>query len=337
MDIWEDIEKLIENYEHLGIGQQVDYDKFYLYSIITHSTAIEGSTITEVENQLLFDEGLVSKGKNINEYLMNLDLKAAYEASISMAKRQTPITVEWLKDMAALVMKSTGSIYKTALGEFSSAKGDLRLVNVSAGIGGASYMDFHKVPIRLQLLCNELNDRRKSIDYADKKAQYELSFDAHYLLVTIHPWVDGNGRMARLLMNHLQFEYGLIPTKILKEDKSDYIQALIDTRRDENLQIFRDFMFKTLKRNLQQDIRSFVESQNEVGRKDKNSREKTKNSREKILELLRENPKLTTAGLAQALGITAKGVEKQLAHLKREGMLRRIGPDKGGHWEVVDL
>ena len=198
-------------------------------------------------------------------------------------------------------------------------------------------MDFHKVPNRLQNFCNTLNDKRKNISKEDKKSQYELSFDAHYALVTIHPWVDGNGRMARLLMNHLQFEYGLIPTKILKEDKSEYIQALIDTRRDENLQIFRDFMFKTLRKNLQQDIQSFVDSQNEVGRKSTNSREKNKGSREKILEMLRENPKLTTAGLAQAVDISSKGVEKQLAHLKREGLLRRIGPDKGGHWEVVDL
>jgi len=89
--------------------------------------------------------------------------------------------------------------------------------------------------------------------------------------------------------------------------------------------------------HLQQDIQSFVDSQNEVGRKILNSREKNKNSREKILELLRENPKLTTVGLAQEVGISSKGVEKQLAHLKREGLLRRIGPDKGGYWEVVDL
>ena len=89
--------------------------------------------------------------------------------------------------------------------------------------------------------------------------------------------------------------------------------------------------------HLQQDIQSFVDSQNEVERKTSNSGEKNKESREKILELLRENPKLTTAGLAQAVGISSKGVDKQLAHLKREGLLRRIGPDKGGHWEVVDL
>jgi hypothetical protein len=46
----------VERYRVLGIDQQIDYKKFYLYSIITHSTAIEGSTVTEIENQLLFDE-----------------------------------------------------------------------------------------------------------------------------------------------------------------------------------------------------------------------------------------------------------------------------------------
>lgn len=43
-----ELEKLVQRYKELGIDSQIDYDKFYLYSIITHSTAIEGSTITEL-------------------------------------------------------------------------------------------------------------------------------------------------------------------------------------------------------------------------------------------------------------------------------------------------
>ena len=43
---------VLDEYRSLGIAEQLDYDKFYLYSIITHSTAIEGSTVTEIENQL---------------------------------------------------------------------------------------------------------------------------------------------------------------------------------------------------------------------------------------------------------------------------------------------
>ena len=52
--------ELVKLYHELGIATQIDYDKFYLYSIITHSTAIEGSTVTELENQLLFDISLDS-------------------------------------------------------------------------------------------------------------------------------------------------------------------------------------------------------------------------------------------------------------------------------------
>ena len=51
---------LLKQHKELGISEQIDDEKFYLYSIITHSTAIEGSTVTEVEAQLLFDEGITS-------------------------------------------------------------------------------------------------------------------------------------------------------------------------------------------------------------------------------------------------------------------------------------
>lgn len=76
-----ELEKVLQEYKQLGIQDQIDHKKFYLYSIITHSTAIEGSTVTEIENQLLFDEGITAKGKPMVEQLMNLDLKQAYEQS----------------------------------------------------------------------------------------------------------------------------------------------------------------------------------------------------------------------------------------------------------------
>ena len=59
--------ELMKRFKSLGIDQQIDYDKFYLYSIITHSTAIEGSTITEIENRLLFDEGTITTSALSNQ------------------------------------------------------------------------------------------------------------------------------------------------------------------------------------------------------------------------------------------------------------------------------
>ena len=97
--------QLIEEYRSLDIVNQVDYDKFCLYSLITHSTAIEGSTVTEIENQLLFDEGISAKGRSMGEQLMNMDLKSAYEYSMQLAKQQVPLSVKMLTDLSALVME----------------------------------------------------------------------------------------------------------------------------------------------------------------------------------------------------------------------------------------
>lgn len=63
------------------------------------------------------------------------------------------------------------------------------------------------------------------------------------------------------------------------------------------------------------------------------TRQKT---REIILDLIRETPDITTARLAELTGLTSKGVAWQIAQLKKNGLLERIGPDKGGHWKVKD-
>lgn len=254
------IQRLLERHKELGISDQIDYEKFYLYSIITHSTAIEGSTVTEVEAQLLFDEGITAKGKPLIEQLMNLDLKVAYDYGRTWIKRHEDITVESLVTLVARVMARTGGEYNSLGGSFDASKGELRKLNVTAGAGGRSYMNWKKVPVKLKAFCDELNKRRKAVDKCDKAAVYELSFWAHYELVTIHPWADGNGRTSRLLMNLLQMEYDVLPTKVFKEDKAEYIQALIDTREAEDTNIFINCMAKLHCEHLQQDIDQFLRS-----------------------------------------------------------------------------
>ena len=100
-------------------------------------------------------------------------------------------------------------------GSFDSSKGEFRLCGVTAGIDGRSYMSYQKVPAKVEELCALLQEKQKAV--GTFREQYELSFNAHLNLVTIHPWVDGNGRTARLLMNYIQFCYNLFPTKIFRE------------------------------------------------------------------------------------------------------------------------
>ena len=249
---------ILEEHNRLGFQKQIDYNKYYLYSIVTHSTAIEGSTMTEVDNQLLFDEGLTAKGKNIIEQNMNLDLKAAYERSMELAEGHTPFSIGILKHLASLVMRRTGGEVNGLAGSFDSSRGDLRLVNVTAGAGGKTYMNFQKVPHKLEDFCREVNERRKELlEDPDIYEQYKLSFIAHLKLVTIHPWVDGNGRMSRLIMNHLQHEFGLVPSKVLKENKGDYIEALKKSQEKESEVPFLAFMFEEHARNLQKEIENY--------------------------------------------------------------------------------
>lgn len=329
------IQKIIQEYKSLSIQQQLDYDKFYLYSIITHSTAIEGSTVTEIENQLLFDEG-ISANKPMHEQLMNLDLKKAYEQSFVYAASHTNITIELLCYLASLVMKNTGSTYKTITGEFSSAKGQLRLLNVSAGRGGKSYLAWQKIEDRLNKFCEWLNKERKQINKDDIAKIYELSFEAHYRIVSIHPWADGNGRMSRLIMNMIQYEAGVIPSIVKKEKRNEYISSLSQSQDEESSAKFIDFMMEHHCENLIQQIEEYKKSiDSEGGQKIKGGQKKWSETTQKIYELIKTKPEITRKELCENLGINPSAVQKHIEKLKKENAIKRSGGDKGGWWEIL--
>lgn len=257
--MWQEMETLYQKFVKLGISEAVDYEKYYLYSLIAHSTAIEGSTLTEVETQLLFDEGVVAGGKPLVCHLMNEDLKNAYEQAREEAKHKAPITSTFLQTLNAALMRTTGSVHNVMGGSFDSSKGEYRLCGVTAGIGGRSYMSYQKVPAKVAELCSQLQER---INVASTiREQYELSFNAHLNLVTIHPWVDGNGRTSRLLMNYIQFLYNLFPSKIFKEDRDEYILVLNRSQEEDSNLPFLAFMVEQLKKSLSLEIERFNVSQ----------------------------------------------------------------------------
>ncbi len=257
--VWQEIEQLYQKFQQLGISEAVDYEKYYLYSLIAHSTAIEGSTLTEAEAQMLFDEGLTAKGKPLVYHLMNEDLKKAYELAKTASDSLIPITSDFLQKLNATLMRTTGSIHNVMGGSFDSSKGEFRLCGVTAGVGGRSYMSYQKVPAKVDELCALLQEKQKTVGTFQE--QYELSFNAHLNLVTIHPWVDGNGRTARLLMNYIQFCYNLFPTKIFKEEREEYISALRQSQEEETNQPFLGFMAGQLKKSLSLEIERFKTSQ----------------------------------------------------------------------------
>lgn len=335
---------LLNQHKELGISEQIDYDKFYLFSIIINSTAIEGSTVTEVEAQLLFDEGITSSKRTMMEQMMNLDLKAAYDYGMKWIRDHKDITVDWLVYLASKVMARTGSEYKSLGGDFSAARGELRKLNVTAGADGKSYMHYQKVPMKLQAFCEELNKRRKSIEANDIVAVYDLSFWAHFELVTIHPWADGNGRTCRLLMNLLQMEFGVLPTKVLKEDKAEYIQALIDTREEEDINIFLDTMASLHCKHLKYDIDTFISSvAKEMVDKSDFAREMVDkwsikpNLADKlgdILVFLADKEETATESIIQEFSLTATTAKRYMRQLVEFGYVESHGANKNRTYSI---
>jgi Fic family protein len=257
--IWEDIADIYRQYTALGMNQSADYEKYYTYSLICHSTSIEGATLTETETQLLLDEGLTANAKPLLHHLMTTDLKEAYDYAKEKANQQTPVSPAFLQAMNAKLMHTTGSVHHVIGGTFDSSKGEYRLCGVSAGIGGRSYINYRKVPAGLSALCAAIQEKQASS--STLKALYEWSFEAHLQLVSIHPWIDGNGRTARLLMNYLQFSKSLFPAKIFKEDKAAYILSLQQSQDTETSSPFLDFMASQLKKALGEEIDKHEASQ----------------------------------------------------------------------------
>ena len=328
------IRPIYEEYKQLGIDQQIDYAKFYLYSIITHSTAIEGSTVTEVENRLLFDEGIGAQ-KPLIEQMMNLDLKAAYEQSIVYAREHTDYSVELLCGLSALVMKNTGSEYNTMLGNFSAAKGELKLLNVSAGIGGRSYLSYQKVPSRLQEFCQWLNDERKNLNVADIEAIYDLSFETHYRLVNIHPWADGNGRMSRLVMNMIQYEYAVVPSIVKKEKRKQYISFLEQSEEAEDSKKFKTFMLQHHCDNLLKQIEEYKHSMGDESHSAKADGTIDGTMALRIMEALRSEPSATMDNLSNTLGIARRTLVRYMNRLQEDNKIKRVGGRRYGHWEII--
>jgi len=168
----------------------------------------------------------------------------------------------------------------------------------------------------LQKICGIANTQRLHVSEARRHEIYRSSFEIHYLVSQYRLWGARSDMMGRLLMNWLQYECRVEPTVITKTLSKDYKRILNAATAEEIGEIFVSFM-----------------AEHEA---DSNQAEPPKpSSRDQILTLLRAHPWMSTKDLAESIGISAKGVEKQLGVLKSMGALRRIGPDKGGVWEVL--
>lgn len=245
-----DLVSIIEKYNDLGIPGVIDHGKFNNIAIVHHSTVLEGSTLTEVETQVLIDEGLTPKGKPLAHSLMVTDHFTALQFALREAENKTPVSIALIQEMNSLLIRNTATIYHTPLGTVDATKGEFRKGNVTAG--DTYFPNFNKVlPLTEKLVAAIQTEMKSDLSLAQ---QVQLSFDAHYNLVTIHPFYDGNGRTSRLLMNFIQAHYGLPLAIVRQESKVDYIEALKATRAKSDINIFRSFMTNQYAAMLKEEI-----------------------------------------------------------------------------------
>ena len=160
---------------------------------------------------------------------------------------------------------------------------------------------------------------------------YRLSFEAHFRLVTIHPWVDGNGRTTRLLMNIIQRQLGLIPSIVTKDAKGEYIQALINSREQENNTIIQDIMLAQHITNLESRILQYQQSINDTVNDESDT---VNDTATRLITLIKAHPEYTYDEYAKALNMGRATVARHIKKLNGT-IIKRIGSDKDGHWEFI--
>ncbi len=198
-----------------------------------NSDAIEGSSLTLKETKLVLEDGLTIKGKPLKEHLEAINHKEAIEFVEALVSKKSRIDI--------LAIRQIHSIILTKIDDQEAGK----YRDVAVTISGSSYKPPEAISVpHLMADFNKWLKSKKS-----KPNIIEYAALAHFKLVGIHPFVDGNGRTARLLTNLILMKYGFPPAVVLKIDRKKYYDCLEKAHKG-NLKDFANFMARSLERSL---------------------------------------------------------------------------------------
>ena len=310
-----DIAAALERYKIVMEGPEgVRLRKLNRIRTIHGTTAIEGNTLTEEEvTAILAGRRVAGSKREIDE------VKGAFAAYAAVAKFDPLSSKDLLKAhglMTAGLVDNPGKWRKCNVGVFN-ARGEA----------------MHHAPPwdQVPLLVKDLFAWLKR----SKEMPLIKSCIFHFVFETIHPFPDGNGRMGRLWQTAVLgkwnplFYAAPIENMVLCHQRQ-YYRALHKSQVTGDAAPFVEFMLDVILRT----IKARGVSKAATGGK-KSGKKGGKKTEDRILDLLARNPKLTFAGMVEALGISRSAIQKHVERLKDAQRLRRIGPDKGGHWEVV--
>ena len=207
------------------------------------SNAIEGNTLTQIETNLVIDEGLTIGGKPLRDHLEAIDHFDAIGFVRDLAKRNTPIG-EWeVRSLHALVLKRSAP---DMAGRYATSG---RFVNTDRG------RHAFPSPAEIPALMGDFGGW-----LGMTPADYETAFAAHKRLVDIHPFEDGNGRTARLLMNLILLRCDYPAVSVRPEHRLAYLRALQGAQTVEGDAAFTTLMLERLDTSLDETIAALRET-----------------------------------------------------------------------------
>lgn len=196
------------------------------------SNKIEGNTLTRRETELAIDEQITSGSKPIKDYMEAINHAKAFEFILEVGKNKTKIDEDFVLQIHKIIL--TG-IDDTNAGFYRSVR-----VRIS---GSKTVLPN---PLKVPDLMKDFGSWlvQKTDDILVK------ALEAHYRLVTIHPFIDGNGRTARLLMNAILLENGYAPIIVRSIDRHRYLNSLETYQIKGDGNSYYRFMLTALNRSL---------------------------------------------------------------------------------------
>lgn len=234
---WRELE-LVDSQYSSTLDTVLNVQEFNKIAITSHSTRMEGSTLTLSEAVNLIEKGIPATGKPIDHQNMVLDHYEALEFVLERASKKSVVDLPLIKSIASKTMRRTGRIVNSVLGNTDETLGELRRVNVSAG--GKYFVDQSKVLEMLDRLI--LNIGKNMAQVKSVQEIYTFAFETHFDLVSIHPFTDGNGRVSRLLMNFIEAYHHKPLTLVHQEDRATYFDSLKDSDKSKSTQPIVEFL-----------------------------------------------------------------------------------------------
>ncbi len=206
--------------------------KAFDLELLVASNKIEGSTLTLRETQLVLEKGVTIGGKPLRDHLDAVNLAAAWKLMLELAEAKVPLTENIGLELHKIILTRVDD---HAAGKYRSER---------VFIAGAKHIPPNplKVPDLMEKAWGEYKTEKEGdLDHPIVKLA-----DLHYQISAIHPFKDGNGRTARLLLNLGLIQNGFPPPQILAEEKLKYFEALeaVDTGKDANA--FREYTAATV-------------------------------------------------------------------------------------------